>query len=299
VWGDPNRAAFEERLSREVRRFELKPLVDLLIAKGYERDELLFEGTHERSSSSLVSAIQFREAPARCVLITVNLGLLGDNTLLPSYFLRAVEASPDPGRFFDFIRFFDHRLIDNLIRAVYPDDTGGAYHDWRRVLRSFFGMLGVGSVATLHWLVQLHFPELRVHVTRQAVPNTTVSHALRTGMSKLDGTSVLGRVYASEATGFCVELFAEEEVDARGRAWPEIVQERLEQQLLPLLAPFRLPLVVRLKVLYHASWAMVASPPDGVRGYLGYERVRGDAESGHTTLIYRGVTGGPAELLRG
>jgi hypothetical protein len=26
-------------------------------------------------------------------------------------------------------------------------------------------------------------------------------------------------------------------------------------------------------------------------GYLGYERIRGEAEQGHTTLIYRGITG--------
>jgi hypothetical protein len=284
------RAKFEEKLSREARRFDLKPLLDLLIAKGYEREEMLFESTQEGTSSSVIEALQFRKKPFRGILITLNLGLLGDNSLLPSYFFQVIEASRDPERFFDFIRFFDHLLIDNFLRAVYPEE-GGAYTDYRLVQRSFFRMLGPGSESTLQWLVQLYFPELRVRVSRRAFESTTASHACRTGASKLDGTGVIGRIYRSDATGFTVDLFAEEETDSRGRGWAEIVEQRLETYLLPLLAPFRIPLIVRLRVLYHASWAKVDGPFDEDHGYLGYDRLRGDPESGHTAIIYRGVTG--------
>lgn len=287
------RAAFEERLAREVHRFDLKPLLDLLAARGYDRGAILFESTHEgaSSSSAIVRAIRFPRKPARGVVITLNLGLLGDNTLLPSYFFRVIEASPDPDRFFDFIRFFDHRLIDNLLRAIYPEDDPRLYSDWAGVQRSFFKMLGPASVSTMQWIGQRHFPELGVRVSRRALASETTSHAFRTGESRLDGTGILGKVYQSDATGFLLELTAEEETDARGRGWPSIVRERLNERVLPLLAPFRVPLVVRLRVLFHASWARLDAPAAVEHGYLGYERLRGDAESGHATIVYRGVTG--------
>jgi hypothetical protein len=287
----PERAAFEARLQREAHRFDLKPLLDLLVTKGYDRDAILFESSQEGPSSSLVRAIQFLKRPQGTVLITLNMGLLGDNSLLPSYFLQLIEESAEPERFFDFIRFFDHRLLDNLIRALYPEDPGNAYRDWDHVLRALFRMLGLGSVSTLQWLVQIYFPDLRVRVARRPFENATASHACRTGISRLDGSGIIGRVYQADATGFLVDLFAEEETDSRGKDWPTVVEARLTDRLLPLLAPFRIPLIVRLKVMYHASWAHVDTPYAEEQGYLGYERIRGDPESGHSTIIYRGVTG--------
>jgi hypothetical protein len=287
---DEARAAFEARLVREARRFDLKPLMDLLIAKGYLREEILFEGSHEGESSAIVESIRFRTNP-RGVVVALNLGLLGDNTLLPSYFLQVVDGMPDPERFYDFIRFFDHRLLENMRRALFPEDDNGVYRDFRQMLQSFFKMLGPGSASTLHWLGQLYFPELSVRAARWLFTDSSDAHAFRTGESLLDGTGILGRKYVSDAAGLVLDLFAEEETDARGRAWPNIVRLRLNESVLPLLAPFRIPLVVRLTVLFHASWVRVDVPFSRQRGYLGYERIKGDAESGHTTVIYRGVTG--------
>lgn len=284
-------AAFEAKITRQVRRFDLKPLLELLAHKGYERDDILFESTNESSSSSLVEAIEFRKRPVRYVLITLNIGLLGDNTLLPSYFFQVMEKSPHPERFFDFIRFFDHRLIENYLRAIYPEEDKGAYRDWLQVQRSFFKMLGLGSVSTLQWLGKLYFPDLRATVTRRAFANTTASYAFRTGQSMLDGTGIIGRVYESDAAGFVLDLFAEEEIDPRGQAWPNVVRGRLNERVLPLLNPHRVPLLVRLHVLFHASWVKVDDRRKEAHGYLGYERIRGEAEEGHTLVIYRGVTG--------
>ncbi|MFT3765633.1 MAG: hypothetical protein QM820_08975 [Minicystis sp.] len=288
---EETRPAFEERITREARRFQLKPLLDLLIAKGYPREEILFEGTHEGSAATLIEGIRFQAKPVRGVLITLNLGLLGDNTLLPSYFFHVIEGTNEPERFFDFIRFFDHRLITNLIRALYPEEDTSLYHDWSEVLRAYFRMLGPASVSTMHWLACQYFPDLGVEVRRWAFSDSSEAHAFVTGESKLDGSGILGRHYQSDAVGLGIDLFADEETDARGRAWPNIVRQRLRDQLFPLLAPFRIPLRVRLTVRFHASWARVDVPFARAHGYLGYERIRGDAESGHTTVIFRGVTG--------
>lgn len=294
--GEHERAAFELRLAREARRFDLGRLLEVLREHGYEREDILFEGAREGSTSpSIVEAVRFLDPPARGAVITLNLGLFSDGTLLPSYFLEAIEASPDPDRFHDFIRFFEHRLCEGYVRAVYPEREGGPFGDYDRALRAYFRMLGPGSTSTLQWLWQLYFPELRVRVTRRAFASETASHAFRTGESRLDGTGIIGRIYPWEAAGFVVDILVEEEVDERGRPWPGLVRARVSAQLLPLLAPFRIPLLVRLVVLNHASWAKVEAPGGDAQGYLGYERLRDKAASPHTMIVYRGVTGGHAE----
>jgi len=288
---DDARAELEARITREARTFDLRPLVELLVAKGYERDEILFEGTHEGESASLVEAVRFRPKPHQGVTISLNMGLLGDNSLLPSYFFQVIEGTAEPERFYDFIRYFDHHLLENMRRALFPEDEHGVYRSYERMLRSFFRMLGPGSASTLCWLGQLYFPELGVRVRRWIFTDSSDAYAFRTGESLLDGTGILGRRYQSDAAGLVLDLFAEEETDARGRTWPNVVRLRLNEYLLPLLAPFRIPLVVRLTVLFHASWVRVDVPFAQQHGYLGYERIQGDAESGHTTVLYRGVTG--------
>jgi hypothetical protein len=282
--------AFEERVRQRARHFALKPLIDLLVAHGYRREQLLFESNREGSATSLVHAIEFRSAGAD-VLITVNLGLLGDNALLPSYFLREIEHSRDPQRFYDFIRFFDHRLIENFVRASWPEDDPDVYGDYTLLCRAALKLVGLDSVSSLHWFVQHLFPELGVRVTRGAFPSSTHSHACRTGISKLDGSSVIGRVYETEAQGFLIELVTDEEAYDRRRTWAAVVRARLNERCLPVLEPFRLPVRVVLTVLSHASWARLESAEAETTGYLGYDRVMAKTDSRHSVVIWSGVPG--------
>jgi hypothetical protein len=288
-------AAFEERVRREVRKFALKPLIDLLVAHGYRREQLLFESNREGSATSLVHAIEFGSGGAD-VLITVNLGLLGDNGLLPSYFIREVEHSRDAQRFYDFIRFFDHRLIENFVRASWPEDDPDVYGDYALLCRAVLKLVGLDSVSSLHWFVQHLFPELGVRVTRGAFPSSTQSHACRTGISKLDGSSVIGRVYETEAQGFLIELVTDEEAYDHKRTWAAVVRARLNERCLPVLEPFRLPVRVVLTVLSHASWARLESAKAETTGYLGYDRVMAKTESRHSVVIWSGVPGESDEV---
>jgi len=285
------RLEFERKVSKAAPRFELKPLLDLLHSKGYGRGDILFEGSYEGSTSSLVQSVRFRSRSSHKVVITLSLGLLGDNSLLPSYFLQVAEMSREPEKFYDFIRFFDHWLIQNFVRAMCPEDDPAIYGDYHRVQTAFFKMLGVGSVSTLKWLMQLCFPDLCVRVTRRPFTEATSSHAFRTGESRLDGSGIIGRVYESDSSGFVVDLIAEEEQDAHGRNWPSVIRPRLEQTVLPLLESLRIPLLVRLRILHHASWSRVDFPFADEHGYLGYERIRDDEDSRHTVVMYRGIVG--------
>jgi predicted component of type VI protein secretion system len=291
--------AFEAAVEREAKRFDLRPLLDLLREKGYR--DILFQGaTAGKTSPSIVESVHFERRPRRLVRITLNLGLLSDGTLLPSYFFRVADASREPDRFYEFLGFFEHRLVDEFVNALYPEAGGRALRDWGDARRSLFKMHGAGSPATLQWLAQLYFPELRARVGRWPFLRPSTAHALRTGASPLDGSGVLGHSYESHAEGLSLDLIAEEETDARGRGWAGVVAARLRDKLFPLLAPFRLPLTVRLHVLFHASWARVEAPDDP-KGYLGYDRLRelGDEASGHTVVLYRGVVGEDGDLLFG
>ncbi len=292
---------FEKKLIDRARHFDLRPLLALLKARGFESHQILFRSALHSTSSTLIDALWFeREAPRR-VYIQLNLGLLGDSSLLPAYFFETIEAHPNPAirrSFYSFINFFDHHLLQGFLRRIYIEDNDLIFRDWNETRRSFMRLLSADSPATLQWLAQLYFPELRVHAARIGVATESASHSFRVGESRLDGSTILGRRYRSEATGMLIELIADEETDARGKGWALVVKERLDAFLLPLLAPFRMHLVVRLRVLAHASWARLEAPsgPRGQsRGFLGYDRLQTTAESGHTISIFRGRTGEPAE----
>lgn len=286
---EPDRA-FEARVREHARAFALKPLIDLLVAHGYHREQLLFESNREGGATSLVHAVEFRGDGAE-VLITVNLGLLGDNALLPSYFLREIEGSHDPERFYDFIRFFDHRLIENYVRAAWPENDPDVFGDYGLLCNALAKLIGLDSVSSLHWFVQLIFPELGVRVTRGAFPSATNSHACRAGISLLDGSSVIGRTYETEAQGFLVVLVTDEEAYDRERTWAAVVRARLNERCLPVLAPFRLPVRVVLTVLSHQSWARLESADEATSGYLGYDRIQARTDSQHSVVIWSGIAG--------
>lgn len=258
-----------------------------LAAEGFAREDVLFESNPEPvAGGALVEGVTFFGDPPRRVVITLNWGLLGPDALVPSYFLEIAEQARDPDALFDFLRFFDHRLLERALMALHPEEDRGLFEDFERAKGFYFRMLGLGSVDTLQWVFQHYFPELRARVSRHPFRNSTSIHALRTGQSHLDGTAVLGKVYEADASGLSVELLADEEVNDVGLAWPHVIRERLGTHLLPLLAPFRLQLLVSLRVLVHASWSRLAR-----EGYLGYERVRGEADTGHRIVIYEGNTG--------
>lgn len=285
----PDLTPTEERIVARARAFDLAPLLKLLEAEGYTAENILFESNPEMvATPALVAEVTFHREPVRRVVVTLNLGLLGGNGLLPSYFQHAAEQMIEPEAYFDFIRYFDHRLLAQFITAVHPEREGSLVGDWERTKSFYFRMLGLGSTATLQWLFQLYFPELRVWVCRKSFRSTSLGEDLRTGSSLLDGSSVLGSVYESETPGFQVDILAEEDADPRAEGWPQVVDRRFRDILLPLLAPSRLHLEVGLTVASQSVFARLSE-----HSYLGYERLQGDGSMGHRMVIFLGDTAGP------
>jgi hypothetical protein len=282
----------EWRIRARAKDFDLGPLLRLLEAEGYGRERVLFESNAEPvASPTLVEAVTFHLEPERRVVVTLNLGLLGTPGLLPSYFLQVAEQLPEPEPFLDFIRFFDHRLLRALVDALHPERDTALVGDWERTKGFYQRMVGVDSPATLQWLFQQVFPELRVTTARRSFRTRFSGMRPTYGPTPLDGTGILGHAYAADVGGFQVELFTDEERDARGRDWPSLVRHRFHQGVLPLLVPARLQLEVALTVRAHGQSARLGPP-----GLLGYERLPGAEGLPLRQLIYLGDTAaaGPA-----
>ena len=328
---------FESEVSARAKRFDLVALVRLLEAHGYASERTFFESKAElTSASSLVEAVRFwnrDEAefhthgavrPASSyVTVTVNVGLLGGQGLLPAYFQTILDESHDPERMLAFLRFFDQRLLAELVRAACPERDPALFPDLPGTRRALFQLLGVESLSTMHWLFQCIFPELRLHVSRQPLPQADAGYGARAGASSLDGTAVVGKLYETQTSGFAVRLVSDHEHHDHGERWFDIATERMQRCVLPLLSRFRFALHVALD-LPHRTPAVVE--PERLAWYeersqLGYQRVLGRLPDGigwpardtptresarrwerklgarHVVEVYRGTVGVVAQRL--
>ena len=278
------RQLLKNKISDNAAKFEILPLIRALQSIGYSFDDILWRSSRNTASmNSVIESVEFMSPNSAYVRVCLSQGLLGPDSLLPSYFFRMLEKMPDPEPFYQFIHFFDHSLLREYVRALYPQFNTKVIGNWSKVKKSYFGMLGVNSESTLAWFFQLYFPELVVQVKRKGLAVTSDNYAFRTGQSMLDGTGVIGNEYASEAAGFTVQLIAPEELNDNGKIWPLVVRQRLESHVRPLLGQYRLNLNLNVLVSEHATWAGIQDS-----GFLGYDRIRGKADSGHQVSIHSG-----------
>lgn len=279
-------ASFERRLTEKARVFEVGPLLRVLDANGYPREKILFEGNPEPvSSSRMVESIRFLADGSKRVVITLNFGLLGQGGLLPDYFFAIAERAENPENFYDFIRFFDHQLMDAFLQATQPTTNPVFWKDWTATKGFYLRMLGLNSISTLTWFFQLNFPELGIRVSRAQHSAKSTSYASRVGFSKLDGTAILGKSYDAVSDGFRVDIFADEQVNARGQSWPRILRERLESRVLPLIREGNIRVQVVLTVAERSKTAQL-----GRHGYLGFERLGAPKKESHSMVLYDGNT---------
>lgn len=300
---------FELRVAQRAREFELGALVATLRAHGYHTDDVVFQSNRDTGSPrSLVEAVHFYgDGAEQYVVVTLNIGLLGSQSLLPSYFFQALSdpsastTLTDPEDLFaDFIRFFDDQLLHELVQAVCPDQHTTVLGDWNAARLQANHLVGLGCPLGLDNVSRAVFPEFSVRISRGRIEQINTAYSAAIGGPALDGTAVLGRSYESRAAGFFIDLVVEDEVDDYGRPWATIVRQRLHRILLPLLARHELALRVRLTIIQHGRWAHIDEPdaPPATRGDLGSERLRGRVGP-HTITIYRGITnrGDPGPLL--
>lgn len=282
----------QDRIRTRASSFDIGALLLLLRRIDISREDIIFKSNPDPvSGPGIVQAVEFFDSPDRRAEVTLNLGFTGPNGLVPSYFQEIARDSRDPDVMETFLQFFDHPMLSALVDALYPEHPTGALRSWSSLRNATFSMLGVGSIATLEWIMSQVFPELRLRVSRASIPMPTDAYALHAGVALLDGSGVLGVVDAPQSCGLRVDLFAEEEETAAGRKWIDVVDARLRHVALPLVQPYDLTLRIVFNVLEHASWAHLEEPPEGEEvpeGHLGYDRIEG-GEGGHQVVVFEGL----------
>jgi hypothetical protein len=274
----------KEKIAKRASRFDPIRLVDLLESYGVHPSDVIFESNPERAGASVVDSVRFE--PSGVVVIRVNLGLLGDRGALPSYFQLMLERGGAMEAFQDFIRFFDDRLVTNLLRATYPERDPELFADWSRAVGHFRRMSAITSDGLLQSVMAKMFPELRVHVKRARIANSNESASLVMGESGLDGGGLLGAGSSVEPNGFAITFVAMEASAGGGRRWPDVLTERMRERLEPILEGHHVALDVELVVVDHEEQVLLEG-----HGFLGYERIGGPPSAVHRVRLFRGLVG--------
>ena len=82
----------EEKISQRIHEFDIISLLRLLMTMNYSPEEIRFRSHNSICSQpGLIHDIMFRHEPVREAVITMNMGLLGAQSPLPSYFRKKME----------------------------------------------------------------------------------------------------------------------------------------------------------------------------------------------------------------
>jgi len=273
---DPQRG--EAQLTAAARRFELPALLRVLRQRGYAAEDIWFESARGAPASpGVIDSLRFDGSPRRAI-VRLTAGLLGVDGPLPSYFRRFAEEVGDPRPFLSFVRFFDHVVAANLSYVAYPVD-GVAQRS--PLARAYQVIAGARSPARLHALVRAIVPELPVEVVPAVLAQREPNAAARLGDARLDGTALVGWSHRTEIAGLVVRLYAEVEHDDRERPWADVVRERCERVLVPLVRRGARAVEVRVRFGSYAGRAQLAP-----RAQLGLEPItRGDAHAWEIAVL--------------
>ncbi len=274
----------ETSIEKCIRRFDLVCLVRLLFHMGYSLDDILFCSHYSFcSQSSLIEAIEFRDKPRRAT-ITLNLGLLGGQSVLPNYLFKQVHNDAVEARYFvEFFGFFDDRLLRRFLLAIYPELYTLRYKGWEAQKSSALHQLKLDNVVTLHWLAQLVFPELQVRMEKVALKRHIELGAPVLGKSRLGYQTVFGKRVELPVPGRRLTLITDEEYFASGQPWPHEIDRRLQNLVFPILRKVGLDLEVWLVIRTQGNWLKL-----GQSNYLGYEDILSDTLKFRRIRIFSG-----------
>lgn len=281
--GEPEATLVDGRL-RELavagaaRRFELPALLRVLRQAGYGAEDIWFESVRGAPGSpGVIDSLRFERSPRR-VVVRLTTGLLGVDGPLPSYFRRFSEEVGDPRPYLAFMRFFDHVVAANQSYVAHPAD--GVAHG-SPLARAYQVIAGARSPARLHAVIRAIVPELELEVVPARLAHREAHPAARLGEARLDGTALVGWSRHVAIAGLVARLSAEVEHDDRGRRWADVVRERCERVLVPLVRRGPRTIEIRVRFASYAGRAQLARRPQ-----LGVEPVTsGDARGWEVAVL--------------
>lgn len=279
------RRRVELEVARRCREFDLVALAEILAWLGYRREEIIFESNPSAvTQHGIVFAVEFRAQPMRMAVVTLNMGLLGPQSPLPSYFQKTLESGDvDEEGLETFLGYFDHVALQATVEAAYPESNTQIYRDWEQTKRRFVTLLGLRSLSTHHWLFQIVYPELGVTVDRGTHTRNVRVDAARLGSIILGGAAALGGITKVPVPGFDVNLYTDDETTPAGRPWAEEVGRRLQRIVFPVLRDADIDMKVSLTIRSQRGWLRI-----GPGSYLGFDRMKGGADRNRVIVVHRG-----------
>ena len=275
----------EKKISAKIRQFNIVALLRLLVWAGYPREKIRFKSHPGISSQKgLIQDIEFREAPERRVVISMNLGLLSAQSPIPSYFLKMIDRGDiEPLPFNQFIGYFDHPLIFKYLMSIYSEGIQFLFPDFRDERLRSLQTLDLTSCSALHWLLRLVVPELGVSVEKAIMQHDIRTVPLRLGKSVIGSDATFGEKKRSPVYGRRITFYSDDEATPRGDPWSKEIKKRLNDLIFPLLHKLGLDVEIFLIIRTQASYAKLHS-----QSYLGYDKIRGGEESMRSIRLFRG-----------
>jgi len=278
----------EKDVSERIHDFDIISLLYLLETMNYSPEEIRFRSHNSIcSQSGLIYDIAFRQEPVREAVITMNMGLLGVQSPLPSYFRKKMEIDEvGRGALADFIGYFDHHLIRDYICNIYPEINSYFFPHWEQTKRRYLQILNPKSISTLHWLFQIVFPEIRVQVENAVLSDNVRTKPVLLGKSVLGTDAVFGNKTNVPIDGRRVTLFTEEELTDTQLPWPKEIRNRLTRLIFPVLQPTGIDMEIVLVLKSQKRWVRLHAET-----YLGYDRIQSGKETYRRIRIFRGHIG--------
>jgi hypothetical protein len=278
-------ATSHQPIAEAARRFELPALLRVLRRRGFGPETVFFETVRSAPvSPGLIDSLRFEDTPRR-VVVRLNAGLLAPDGPLPGYFRRFAEEMVDPRPLLAFLRFFDHVTASNRSYLAHPAD---GVAEGSLLAPAYQVIAGARSPARLHALARAIVPELPLEVFAATLRRRERNQPACLGAARLDGTAMVGFDQSTRAAGFVVRWHAESEADERGRAWIDLVRERCERRLVPLLRRGSRPVELRVRFASYAGRAELAR-----HGRLGREPLGDGGPDGWEIAVLRaGARGG-------
>jgi hypothetical protein len=278
----------EAKVSRRIHDFDMISLLRLLFFLGYSPEEITFKSYNSQSSQAgLIREIRFQQEPLKNVTIVLNMGLLSAQSTLPSYFQKNIDKGfMDLQSFYLFIGYFDHSLIYEFFKSVYPELNLNRLVDLDKLKASYIQMLDLRSCVTLNWLLKLVFPELEVSISKCTLPKTVTMKPLKLGNTALGENAVFGNKTKISISGRKVTLFCDDELTPMGEPWPREIKKRLKNDIFPIFNNIGVGLTVTLVIKSQKQW--VKLHPDS---YLGYDKIRGGGDPFKQISIFKGYVG--------
>ncbi len=273
-------------IAARAREFDLCALIQLLGESGHPLESLSFRGHATNASvSSLCEGVALLPPAGEGgeqLEILLNMGLLSANSPLPSYFRAWFETREiDEERFLSYLAFFDHQIIKNYVEVSLPQRflMGCA----QQMIGYHLDTIGLDCTSSLHWLIQLIFPELGLRVMKSVKKCRWEFSSFKLGSDRLGSNSLLGGVIEEHHLTMEVVLIADTESTDSGPLWALEIKRRLKASLFPLIRKSPLRFLFTLTIESYSRPLLLSSETS-----LGYQRL-GPSDEPMQFPLYEGL----------